>query len=100
MLFRRYPEVRRVSSRFGDGKASQERVVGNLKINQTPNRQQEDEKPQRRGRKKKKNRKRPRRPKTTATPFPVIIFKNFAVFFLKKHSDEPENLKKSRQKNL
>ena len=78
--FRRYPEVRRVSSRFGDGKASQERVVGNLQINQTPNRQ-EVEKPQRRGRKKKKNRKRPRRPKTTATPFPVIIFIISLSFF-------------------
>merc|ERR1712223_2110821 len=32
-FLKRYPEVRRVSSRFGDGTASQERVVGNLLVN-------------------------------------------------------------------
>ena len=70
-FLKRYPEVRRVSSRFGDG-TSQERVVGNLLVNNNQREEQKEKGPKQQ-RKSKKNRpknNRPPPPPTTRRPPP------------------------------
>ena len=74
-FLKNYPEVRRVSSRFGDGTADTERVVGNLLVHKNQREERKNNgalrnnnsgKPKRR----KQNRNRPQRPrpKTTSRP--------------------------------
>ena len=71
-FLKRYPEVRRVSSRFGDG-TSQERVVGNLLLKNNQREEQKEKRPKQQ-RKSKKNRptknNRPPPPTTRRPPPP------------------------------